>query len=206
MTDLNAALLLYLVADPEHANGDVLELTRVAVAGGVSMVQLRAKHVTDRELLRLAQAMRAVCHNVPFIVNDRIDIAIAARADGVHLGVDDLPLEAARRLGGERFIIGYSPDTESDLISARQRGASYLGIGPVFGTSTKSDAGNALGLEEFARRVRVGDLPSVGIGGVTVENAREVIDAGAQGVAVVSAILRAADPYRAAVQLSTNSK
>lgn len=206
MIDLNTSLRVYLVADPEHCPDNLLETTRVAIAGGVTMVQLRAKNLSDRETLELAQLMRAVCHNVPFIVNDRVDIALAARADGVHLGVDDLPIQAARKLGRDKFIVGYSPDSEEDLATARERGASYLGIGPVFGTITKTDAGKALGIEEFGRRLRAGGLPTVGIGGVTSANAGEIMAAGAQGVAVVSAILSASDPHEAAVQISTNTK
>lgn len=207
MIDLRAALRLYLVADPNHARGDLVNSVESALRGGVTMVQLRAKELTDREQLSLAITLRELCQqsDAAFIVNDRLDIALASGADGVHLGVDDLPLEVARELAGPEMIIGYSPETDEQLRTAAVRGADYLGVGPVFGTSTKSDAGAALGLNELKRRLELGRLPAVGIGGITSENATSVITAGADGVAVVSAILKAADPEAAARQISLNS-
>lgn len=208
MIDLRSALRLYLVADPDQCDGDLISSVSAALTGGVTMVQLRTKSLSDLEILNLATDMRALCyqHVVPFLVNDRIDIALAVGADGVHLGVDDLPLESARDLGGSGFVIGYSPETDEQVASAAGRGADYLGIGPVFGTLTKCDAGVALGIEVFAERMRLGRLPTVGIGGINADNASRVIDAGADGIAVVSAILRAKNPTEAARQLSRNSK
>lgn len=207
MIEIRSALRLYLVADPEHCRGDLSTAVESALRGGVTMVQLRAKHLSDLETLNLAGQLCALCRNadVPFLVNDRVDIALAANADGVHLGVDDLPLETARELGGSTFVIGYSPESADQVRSAKARGADYLGIGPVFGTQTKGDAGDVLGLPEFTNRIRLGGLPSVGIGGITADNVRSVIEAGADGVAVVSAILGAEDPESAARQLSRNS-
>ncbi|MCA9832877.1 MAG: thiamine phosphate synthase [Thermomicrobiales bacterium] len=206
MIDLRSALRLYLVADPEHCRGDLAGITEAAIRGGVSMVQLRAKQLPDPGSSVLAQALCNLCHayGIPFIMNDRVDIAIAVGADGVHLGVDDTPIELARALGGDDFIIGYSPDSDEDLERAAARGANYLGIGPVFGTKTKSDAGAALGIDEFRRRMQLGGLPTVGIGGVTSTNYREVLLADADGVAVISAILGADNPEATARQLSTN--
>lgn len=207
MIDLAAALRLYLVADPDIARSNFMPSVAAALRGGVTMVQLRGKSLTDRELLHYAREIRALCslHRAVFIVNDRADIAIASGADGVHLGVDDLPLEAARKLGGPGFIIGYSPETDDQIASAAARGATYLGVGPVFGTTSKSDAGVALGLDEFGRRIQLAALPSIGIGGISVDNAQSVINAGAVGVAVISAILGSEDPETAARQLSRNS-
>lgn len=207
MIDLPAALRLYLVADPDHVDGDLIEVVEKALMGGVTMVQLRAKGLRDLEHLNLATTLARLCQafNVPFLVNDRVDIALAVHAQGVHLGVDDLPLEAARRIGGDNLILGFSPDTDDHLRSAADRGADYLGIGPVFGTMTKNDAGAALGLDVFADRIKIGGLPVVGIGGIRAENAGDVTAAGADGVAVVSAILAAADPEGAARQISRNS-
>lgn len=207
MIDLAPALNLYLVIGPEHIDGDMLGVCEAALRGGVTMVQLRSNILSDRELLDHAIQLRALCHHFDalFLVNDRLDIALAAGANGVHLGIDDLPLESARSLAGSEFIIGYSPETDAQLISASNLGADYLGIGPVFGTTTKQDAGDKLGIDEFTRRMRLGSLPTVGIGGVTVANAPLVYAAGAQGVAVVSAILGAADPGQAARQISRNS-
>lgn len=205
--DLREALTLYLVMDLDAVHGDPIVAADLALRGGVTMLQLRGKNRTDRELLGIAIDLRKVCarYTVPFIVNDRLDIALAAGADGVHLGVDDLPLSAARAVAGKGFIIGYSPETDEQITGASFERANYLGIGPVYATSTKSDAGKALGLEEFARRVRLANLPTVGIGGINASNASDVLAAGADGVAVISAILSAPDIERAARQLSRNS-
>lgn len=207
MIDVSKALRTYLVADPEHAAGDFFAAVEAALRGGVTMVQLRAKHLSDRELHEYGRRLRELCtqNGAAFVVNDRVDIAIAVEAEGVHLGVDDLPIECARRIGGSNFVIGFSPETDQQIELARSRGADYLGIGPVFGTSTKADAGEALGLNEFRRRMIHGGLPVVGIGGITTDNAAQVIEAGADGIAVVSAILGANDAEDAARQLSRNS-
>lgn len=207
MIDLRPRLRLYLVADPDHCRGDLFETVETALRGGVTIVQLRAKQLSDKELLAQSRSLRDVCHrfNAAFIVNDRVDIALASHADGVHLGVDDLPVAEARKLGGSGFIIGYSPETDEQIRSAADRGVDYLGIGPVFGTHTKSDAGEAFGLAELRRRIKLGGLPAVGIGGINNENAGSVLDIGADGIAVVSAILGAPDPEAATRQLSRNS-
>ena len=201
---IRAALRLYLVLDPDFVDGAPVEALRAALAGGVTMVQLRAKGRTDRETLALGRPMRAICGDagIPLVINDRLDLGLALGADGVHLGVDDLPLEDARRLAGPGFLIGYSPETDDDARGAAERGADYLGVGPVFGTATKADAGAALGLAEFGRRRALTALPVVAIGGIGVANASEAIAAGADGVAVVSAILRAPDPRTAALTLA----
>ena len=198
-----AALRLYLVADPDHAAVPLVDAVEAAISGGVTMVQLRAKSLSDRDLLTLARRLREACarRSVPFILNDRLDIALAVGADGVHLGVDDLPVEVARRLAGREILIGFSPETDEQIERARTRGVSYLGIGPVYGTRTKADAGDQLGTRELTRRIAIGDLPAVGIGAIDVTNAGAVIRAGAAGVAIVSAILGAADPCHAAAEL-----
>ena len=196
-------LRLYLVADPDHVEGDLIGVVERAVHGGVSMVQLRAKSLTDRQHLALAIGLRELCgrYEVPFLVNDRVDIALAGGASGVHLGVSDLPIRSARELGGANFIIGFSPETEAQLLRSARDGADYLGIGPVYGTTTKDDAGPALGIEEFARRCRISPLPVVGIGGITTVNTASVISAGAHGVAVVSAVLMSPNPRAASRSL-----
>lgn len=207
MINLAESLRLYLVADPAFARLDFMATVAAALRGGVTMVQLRAKGQTDRELLTYAHELRELCSRFEalFIVNDRVDIALASKADGVHLGVDDLPVEAARSLAHPDFIVGYSPETDEDLRTAQSRGVDYLGIGPVYGTRTKSDAGDALGIEELRRRMELGKLPAVGIGGITTENSAEIMNAGAAGIAVISAILGADDAELAARQLSRNS-
>lgn len=196
-------LSLYLIADPDQVSGDLVPVVERAIDGGVTMVQLRAKSVTDRQQLGVAITIRELCgrRGVPFLVNDRLDIALACEADGVHLGTDDLPVAVARRLGGPGFLIGFSPETESELARSAGEGADYLGIGPVYGTATKADAGQALGVEEFSRRCQTSSLPVVGIGGINSTNAARVVIAGARGVAVVSAILRAPDAKAASREL-----
>jgi thiamine-phosphate diphosphorylase len=202
-TRLVDGLRLYLVADPNQSSGNLRDQVEAALRGGVTAVQLRWKSATDRELLEEAMTLAAMCkvHGALFFVNDRVDIALASGADGVHLGVDDLPIEDARRLGESSLTIGFSPETDEQANRANLRGADYLGVGPVFGTASKSDAGPAIGLEILSRRVATAGIPVIGIGGITAENAGQVISAGAVGVAVVSAILRAADPEPAARRL-----
>jgi thiamine-phosphate pyrophosphorylase len=200
-TDLPERLLLYLVADPDHVRGNLLTMLREAIAGGVTAVQLRAKCRTDRETLETAKRIREIAADVLFLVNDRLDIALASDADGVHLGVDDLPVTEARKLASDGFVIGYSPDSDQATRAAKGDGASYLGVGPVFSTSTKTDAGEAIGLKTIERRARLAGIPVIGIGGLDESNARSVVGRGAAGVAVISAIALAADPRRAAAQL-----
>ena len=201
--DLKQALRVYLIADPAFAEHDLIERSREALAGGVTMIQLRAKSLTDREAFELGLALRDECaiHGAAFLVNDRIDIALALKADGVHLGVDDFPLESARELAGPEFVIGFSPETDQQAAEAKDRGASYLGVGPVFGTTSKQDAGPSIGLEKIALRTKLGGIPTIGIGGVTDTNAGAVIGAGACGVAVISAMLCAGNPRGAAINL-----
>jgi thiamine-phosphate diphosphorylase len=197
-------LRLYLVLDPAAiGERESVDLVRAVIGAGVTCLQLRWKSAPDREIVDLARALLPVttAANIPLVVNDRLDIALASGANGVHLGVDDLPLEDARRLAGEDFIIGYSPESDRDLI--RSRGlASYLGIGPLFDTSTKADAGAALGPNEFSRRRSLSPLPTVAIGGITLANAHHAFESGADGIAVVSAILGANDPVAATADLT----
>jgi thiamine-phosphate diphosphorylase len=201
--DLIAKLSVYLVADPAQTDRDLVDGVAAALEGGVSTVQLRAKTVSDREALALAEQIRPLCAaaDAMFLVNDRVDLALAAGADGVHLGVDDLPLEAARRLGGTDFVIGFSPETDDQAATARTLGADYLGVGPVYGTQSKADAGEAIGLGLLARRAEIAGIPIIGIGGITAGNAGDVIRAGAVGAAVISAILGANDPEHASLRL-----
>lgn len=202
--DLGARLALYLVADPDQTSRPLEDVVEDALAGGVTAVQLRAKSLPDRDVLWYARRLRDRCTaaGALFIINDRIDIALASGADGVHVGVGDLPVEDARALAGGKLIIGYSPETDEQGVSAADWGADYLGVGPVYGTATKTDAGDAIGLVTLGRRAHRAGIPVVGIGGITAANAAAVIEAGAEGVAVVSAILRADDARRAAADLA----
>lgn len=195
-----AILQLYLVADPDHFDGDLATAVSDAISGGVTCVQLRAKTLTDLEFLCLARRLRDVCQaaEVPLIVNDRLDIALAVNADGIHVGVDDLPAPVIRSLARPDFIVGYSPETDEQIRASKDDGVDYLGVGPVYGSRTKLDAGEALGIVEFRRRCELSPVPVIGIGGITAENAGAVIESGARGVAVVSAILGQEDVTEAA--------
>jgi thiamine-phosphate pyrophosphorylase len=200
---LTARLAVYLVADPEQTKRPFLDDVEAALNSGVTAVQLRAKRAHDRDLFALAMKVRELSSKfgAMFIVNDRFDISLAARADGVHLGVDDLPVATVRALAPAGFVIGYSPETDEQAAGSRPNGADYVGVGPVFGTNSKSDAGVPIGLEMLKRRIEIAGIPVVGIGGVSWENAASVIEAGAVGVAVVSAILAAPDPAGASRRL-----
>lgn len=203
--DLAARLAVYLVADPEATERDLIADVVAAIDGGATAVQLRAKRLDDGEAWRLAMRLRQECRarGALFLVNDRVDLALAARADGVHLGLTDLPLSVARWLAGPRFVLGYSPAEVWQAADAARHGADYVGLGPVFATASKADAGTPIGLDGVAARVAAAGVPAVGIGGITIENAGDVIRAGAVGVSVISAVLGAADPASAAQSLAS---
>ena len=198
--ELAAKLSLYLVADPGQTAGDFHKAVEAALANGVTAVQLRTKLGTDRQVLELARSVAILCrvHGALFLINDRVDIALAAGADGIHLGVDDLPLEDARSLLGPDCVIGFSPETDQQVRESRERGADYLGVGPVVTTASKDDAGHPIGLNGLRRRVELSGIPVIGIGGITPATYPDVLATGAVGAAVISAILRAADPGQAA--------
>lgn len=196
---------VYVITDAGLVPGrGHLDIARAAIAGGAGVVQLRDKRAPARELYLLALAMARLCREagVTFIVNDRVDVAIAAGADGVHLGVEDLPVDAARRLLGPGRLIGYSPASLDDARQARAAGADYLGVGSVFATATKGDAGEAIGPAGLAAVRAVTDLPIVAIGGITPANAPQAVAAGAAGVAVISAVVTAPDMAAATRKLA----
>ena len=186
---------IYLVTDDGCLQGRALiDCVREALEGGVTLVQYRAKTASSAEMYAEALQLKALCDsfNVPLIINDRLDIAMAVGAAGVHLGQDDLPCAAARRILGEDYIIGVSAHNPAEAAEALERGADYLGCGAVFGTATKADA-KKLGTEGLTAICREKGLPVVGIGGVTADNYREVRVAGADGAAIVSGILAQPD-------------
>jgi thiamine-phosphate pyrophosphorylase len=163
------------------------------------MIQLRLKDLDPRDLLVAARAL--VSLPVPVIVNDRVDVALAAGAAGAHVGVGDVPAHALRRVVPPGFIIGASVGTVDE--AAASAGADYVGIGPVFPTSTRTDVGVALGVAEFTRLAQLAGLPAVAIGGINASNYREALGAGARGIAVIRAIFAAPDPESAARELSS---
>jgi len=195
---------LYLVADDDYASGrDLPGLVDAAVAGGVTVVQLRAKHLSGAAFteLGLAVAGRLAGTGVPLLINDRVDIALACDAAGVHLGQEDMPVRLARRLLGPSALIGVSVNTPEEARRAEQEGADYVGAGPAYATATKETALAILGRDGIALIKRATRLPVVAIGGIGPWNAAEIAGAGADGVAVVSAILGAPDARRAAEEL-----
>lgn len=186
---------IYLVTDDGCLQGRALiDCVREALEGGVTLVQYRAKTASSAEMYAEALQLKALCDSfkVPLIINDRLDIAMAVGAAGVHLGQDDLPCVAARKLLGEDYIIGVSAHNPAEAKAALQSGADYLGCGAVFGTATKADV-KKLGTEGLVAICREKGLPVVGIGGVTADNYREVRAAGADGAAIVSGILAQPD-------------
>lgn len=192
---------IYLVTDDGCLQGRALiDCVREALEGGVTLVQYRAKTASSAEMYDEALQLKALCDsfNVPLIINDRLDIAMAVGAAGVHLGQDDLPCAAARRILGEDYIIGVSAHNPAEARAALLCGADYLGCGAVFGTATKADV-KKLGTDGLAAICKAKGLPVVGIGGVTADNYREVRAAGADGAAIVSGILAQPD-IRATVE------
>ena len=195
---------LYLVTDRPLSRGrSTIEIVRSAVAGGVTCVQLREKECGTREFLQEAEQLLPLLrkHRLPLIINDRIDVALAIEADGVHLGQSDMPISMARKICGDSLIIGISAESTDDAIRAEKEGADYIGVSPVFATPTKKDTAPPLGLEGVAQIRELVDIPIVGIGGIDHRNAQSVIQAGADGVAVVSAIVSADEPESAARRL-----
>jgi thiamine-phosphate pyrophosphorylase len=188
---------VYLVTDRGLAGARSLdEIVLAAVRGGVSAVQLREKRLGTRRFYEAARSLKdALAQSAtPLIINDRIDIALAVDADGVHLGREDMPAREARRLLGPEKIIGLSVNNVEDVTDESAGCADYLAVSPVFFTTTKEDVSRPWGLEGVARIRRLTDLPLVGIGAINKDNAADVIRAGANCVAVVSAIMAAHDP------------
>ena len=191
---------LYLVTPVRVDLEDFLE---AAIRGGVDIVQVRERDLTDGELLRALEGVRAVTHRlgVPLVVNDRPDLAVLCGADFVHVGQDDLPARDVRALMGPRALIGVSAATVEEGVAAEREGADYLGVGAIYATGTKPDAGAPVGLDRLREIGRAVRLPLVGIGGITADNAAAVIRAGASGVAVITAVTLAEDMTAAARRL-----
>ncbi|MFU2208401.1 thiamine phosphate synthase [Solidesulfovibrio sp. C21] len=195
---------VYLVTDrPALMGRELLDVVGRAVAGGATMVQLREKTAATREFVELARAVLGLTRprGVPLIINDRVDVALAAGADGVHVGQDDMHPADVRALLGAKAIIGLSVTGEAEARAARGMPMDYLGAGPVFATATKKDAGAPQGIPGLAAMLALSEVPVVAIGAIKEANAREVMETGVAGVAVVSAICSAPDPHDAATQL-----
>ena len=198
------ALKLYLVTDRDLSLGRSLEdVVSEAVKGGVTIVQLREKEASTGEFVALARRLMSILKplGIPLIINDRVDVALAVDADGVHIGQSDMTYADARRLLGPDKIIGLSVECLEDLEAANALDVDYVGISPVYGTPTKTDTAEPFGLEGLRRAVEMSIHPTVAIGGMNAATIGEVMEAGADGVAVVSAICSAEDISKAASEL-----
>lgn len=195
---------LYAITDREMlGETSEVEAARLCYEGGADVVQLRMKSTDGGKMLELAKEIQAVAnqYNKFFIVNDRIDVAMLASADGVHLGQSDIPVREARRLVGDEMIIGVSVHNVEEAVRAVEDGADYLGVGSVFTTSTKPDAEQGLGLDIIIDIKEAVDVPVVAIGGINKGNILDVMHVGADGAAVVSAIMAKEDIRAAAHEL-----
>ncbi len=191
---------VYLVTDrPLCGARDLLDVVAEAVQGGVTLVQLREKHADTREFIELARGLQAIVRpaGIPLLINDRIDVALAVGADGVHVGQSDMPYEQARLLLGPDAVIGLSVENMEQVREAVAWDVDYLGVSPIFASATKTDTGAPWGLDGLAAVRKATSKPLVGIGSIGPLNAGEVICAGADGVAVVSAICAAESPREA---------
>ena len=197
-------LKLYLVTDRNLSLGRSLEeVVSDAVSGGVTIVQLREKDISTKEFIELALRLKEILkpYDIPLIINDRVDVALAVDADGVHIGQSDMPYETARRLLGPDKIIGLSVESLQDLEMANSLDVDYVGISPVYGTPTKTDTAEPFGLEGLRKAVEMSVHPTVAIGGMNASTVGEVMAAGTDGVAVVSAICSAGNIQEATSEL-----
>jgi thiamine-phosphate pyrophosphorylase len=196
---------LYLVTDQGLTQGRFLkDIIAAAIRGGVTCVQLREKTCSTREFIEQTLSIKELlnAHHIPLIINDRVDVALAVGADGVHLGQNDMPLAMAKTIVKDSMLIGISTHTVAEAVEAERSGADYIGVGAMFATSTKTDTVDPIGPEGLGRIRKSVKIPIVGIGGINAKNAGSVIQQGADGIAVVSAIIAANDPEIAAKELA----
>ena len=206
--DLCAALRLYAVTDRSWlGNGTLSDAVEAALRGGATMVQLREKSLTQADFLQEAKTLAALCarFQIPFLINDNLEIALACNADGVHVGQDDMDPQKARALLGPGKILGVSAHTVQQALAAEKTGADYLGVGAVFSTSTKQDAAS-VPLETVREICQAVSIPVVAIGGISADNILSLQNSGVVGAAVVSALFAAEDIFSAAQNLSRLTK
>jgi thiamine-phosphate pyrophosphorylase len=194
MLDPKILRLVAITDDAEDRRSTLVDRVAAAVRGGATSVQVRLKTATPREVVEITRSIMSKVP-VPVIVNDRADIALAAGAAGVHVGEADLPVSAIRRFAPHDFIIGASLGSDAELLNAKD--ADYVGVGPVYGSESKNDAGTAIGVEGFKRLAALVDHPAIAVGGITADRALQITVAGAAGVAVINAIFKADDPESA---------
>jgi thiamine-phosphate pyrophosphorylase len=196
-------LSLYVIPDEKIGLGrSHIFLAEESLKGGATVIQLRDKEKSSRELYEIGIKMREITrkYDALFIVNDRLDIALGVGADGVHLGQEDLPVSVARKIAGKNFIIGASVSSKEEAIFAEKEGADYISVQSIFPTSSKENVG-VIGLEGLREIVKVSSLPVIAIGGINLENAREVLNCGVKGVALISGIVGKKDVYKATSEL-----
>jgi thiamine-phosphate pyrophosphorylase len=204
--DLTSALRLIVITDHRLARPrKIVEVVEAALLGGAKAIQLRNKGETANKLLETGKYLRDLtqAHGALLFVNDRVDIALAIGADGVHLGPQDPPLPEVRRIVPDEFIIGFSADDPELAHSAVSEGANYIGCGTIYPTSTKADAGDVIGMSGLRSVIDAVDVPVIAIGGITNHRIPEVLAVGATGVAVASAIMSASDPMQATCSMLT---
>jgi thiamine-phosphate pyrophosphorylase len=205
--DVKQALSLYLVTNESMEMEDLLKKVEAAIQGGVTMVQLREKQSSGKLFLKKALALKSLTekYKIPLVINDRVDIALAAEADGVHVGQSDLPAAFVRKIVPPSMFVGVSCSTVEEAIEAEKQGADYLGVGAVFPTNSKKDA-QLLEKGMLESIVKSTSIPVVAIGGINQENVKQLNDTGIDGIAVVSAILSSSNPKQAAEMLKNASR
>ena len=179
------------------------ELAGLAIRGGADTIQYRQKSGSTREMIRIAAQMKRVCsdHSVPLIVNDRVDVAMAAKADGVHLGQDDFPIPLARELLGQEMIIGVSVSNMEEVEKCLLDGADYVGFGPIYPTTSKDDADSVKGVASLVQVAKAIPVPIIAIGGIGLDNVSEILQTGIHGIAVISSVCCQEDPEQASKAL-----
>jgi thiamine-phosphate pyrophosphorylase len=195
-------LSLYLVTEESIAIEELTKIIAQSVSGGVSIVQLREKNNSSLSFYKKASALKQLLNelSIPLIINDRVDIALAVGADGIHIGQDDLPLPVVKKMIPEDMIVGVSVSTLEEALKAERNGADYIGVGSVFPTKTKQDA-TLMALEDLGEICRGVSIPAVAIGGITADNISALSESGLSGTAVVSAIMNADNPKTASESL-----
>ena len=199
---------VYLITDRKQTKVPLPEAVRLALQGGVRAIQLREKDLPIRELLSLSQDLRSLTkeYSAKLFINDRVDVAVAVDADGVHLGHQSMPPEAVRRIVGNRMLIGVSTHTAEEAKAAEAGGADFVTFGPIFFTPSKSTFGSPVGLEYLKKTKKSIEIPLFGLGGIKSGNASHVFSSGADGIAMISEIFRAEDIQRAAEDIISVSQ
>ena len=199
---------LYLITDRRWLKNTLAEDVEEAILGGVSLVQIREKDLSDEDFIKVAQEIKEITdrYDIPLIINDNVKVALEVDAHGIHVGQDDMDIGEIREILGEDKIIGLSANTVKDAQEGERLGADYLGIGSVFSTGSKDDAELNIGTERLKEVAQSVDIPTVAIGGITLDNIREMEDSGIDGIAVISAILKNEDKKESAKKLDEELK